>query len=141
MRELSFEILRKHPAESLKSIYEKTIVATENSDFLPPEYQKMKNSLTRERKKCLPSVPQKTLEVTIDGSWALSQHNEKFWMDLNADVGEAIFATKKALENFLKTDTFICDSTFKTAPRPFDRTYTFFAVFGRAKNSRVMGVF
>ena len=51
-------------------------------------------------------------------------------MDFNTDVGVAIFAKKKALEKLLKTDTIICDGTFKTVPRPFDQNYTFFAVFG-----------
>ena len=33
----------------------------------------------------------------------------------------------------LKTDTSICDGTFKTAPPPFDQIYTLFAVFGEQK--------
>ena len=46
-------------------------------------------------------------------------------MNLNTDVGVAIFATKKALGNLLKMDTIIRDGTFKTAPRSFDQIYTF----------------
>ena len=78
-------------------------------------------------------MPQKNLDVTIDGSWALSQQNGKFLMNLNTDVGLAIFATKKALGILLKMDTIIRDGTFKTAPRSFDQIYTFFAVFGKQK--------
>ena len=66
-RELSFEILQKHPTESLKSIHKKTIAATENSDFCPLNTEKKAIYLARE-KKCLPPNPQKILDVTIDGS-------------------------------------------------------------------------
>ena len=52
-------------------------------------------------------------------------------MDLNTDVGVAIFATNKAFENLWKLDTIICDGTIKTAP--FDQIHEVLTVFGERK--------
>ena len=61
--------------------------------------------------------PLSILEIRIEGIW--SEENEQFLLDLNNDIGVAIF---------FATDTFLCDGTFKTPQGPTTNFTLFFIV-------------
>ncbi|XP_041379321.1 uncharacterized protein LOC121391939 [Gigantopelta aegis] len=85
------------------------------------QYQSIRSSLYRERRKKYPAMPSTRGEVTLDGGLTTTVQGERFLFGEDGDGDEKIiaFASNVGLQKLSIAKTFYVDGTFGSAPRIF----------------------
>ncbi|CAF4241917.1 unnamed protein product, partial [Rotaria sordida] len=106
----------------------KLSLSTEAQQLLTlPEH--MKAAFGRERRKCIPIIPQ-SLDFIIPYSYTLTRGHERFLLadEKTTNGGRIlIFASNAQLNKLFKSAYVFCDGTFATVPSIFNQLYTFHA--------------
>ena len=86
-----------------------------------PQYQRVKSSLYRERRKCFPLMPSTRGDIDLDGQWTTTVQGDRFLLGEDGDGVDKIiaFASNSALHALANADTYHMDGTFATTPRLF----------------------
>ena len=83
-----------------------------------PQYQRVKSSLYRERRKHSPLMPSTRGDIDLDGQWTTTVQGDRFLLGEDGDGADKIiaFASNSALHALANADTHHMDGTFATAP-------------------------
>ena len=94
-----------------------------------PQYQRVKSSLYRERRKRFPLMPSTRGDIDLNGQWTTTVQEDRFLLDEDCDGADKIiaFASNSALHALVDADTYHMDGTFATAPNLFYQTVTLHA--------------
>ena len=93
------------------------------------QYQHVKSSLYRERRKRFPLMPSTRGDIDLDGQLTTTVQGDRFLLGEDGDGANKIiaFASNSALHALTNADTYHMDGTFATAPRLFYQIVTLHA--------------
>lgn len=108
-------------SRSCRDVYDEflTELQPEQANLLP-NYQAVRNTLNRTRRRHAPPLPATANDVRIRGTWALTlRTRRRFMLKLDAERGICVFATSRDIEYLADCKLWYLGATFKSVSRPY----------------------